>query len=329
MAIRGPGKSARVSTPLDSVTATLSCSLRVKKWFTTVETVKKMYAAITSPLLIENEEEIMVGYFENDLEYGNILENSERVKVKRRALAPDVVTFTDDSWHNLANNDIMKGSVVVTDTSESVEWTEGVDYEIDYTSGKIRRVVHGGAGGAAEGAGAGSGSAIDVLPVSVTVENSATVHYEYFSPKVKDFDYSVNYERGTISRKLGGSLVSGSKVYVDYKVQELVQDEVVALSIDQAHVWIISRIGDTYETKPDENLRYGEAYHALYLIAKMSAANLIYEKRNDDVESAAEELKLIADDFRSIAMSFLHDYIRFPIMSRGGRIVRNRSMSFD
>jgi len=323
MGIRGPGKSAAVQTPIDSACVIMPCTIGVRKWFADVETVKKMYVASSKSLTVQNEEEILVGFFENDLEYGNIVENSERVKVRQRALGPDVVTFTGGSWINLANDDIVKGTVVVTNTAETDEWIEGADYAVDYTSGRISRLILPGTGGTATGASTGEGSSISSFPAGITIENVVTVHYEYFLTKVKDIDYSINYDRGSLARKEGGSLLSGAKVYVDYKIRELVKDEVVALSVDQAHVWIINKIGEQYEGCTDENLRYGEAYLALYLISKMSAANLIYEKRNDDIEEAAKELKLISEDYRGMAFSYLNDYFQFPASRYGARIQKN------
>ncbi|MFC1556147.1 hypothetical protein ACFL67_03600, partial [candidate division KSB1 bacterium] len=224
MGIRGPGKSVTIATPLESISRDFHCALRVKKWFADVEMVKKMYTAITSQLTIQNEEEILAGYFESDLDFGNIQEDSERIKLRKRALGPDSITFTDDSWQNLSYDDIIKGTVVVTDTSEGIELIEGVDYQIDYTSGKIRRIINFSNEGDASGASAGESSVITGFPVSLSVENSVTVHYEYYMAVVKNVDYSINYERGSLSRKEGGSLVSGSKVYIDYKIRELVQD---------------------------------------------------------------------------------------------------------
>lgn len=329
MGIRGPGKSATVHTPVDSVVETLPCEIQVKKWFTDIKTVKKMYTAASRSLNIQNEEEILVGFFESELDFGSIVENSERIKVRERALGPDIITFTDNTFQSLSNDDIVKGTVVVTNTDEDKEWVEGVDYEIDYTSGKIRHLYTAGPGGTAKGASVGSGSAINSASLSLSVEKKVTVHYEYFTTKIKDFDYSINYERGSISRKEGGTLVSGAKIYVDYKVQELVKEEVIALSIDQGHVWILNRIGNEWESSPDDNLKYGEAYFALFLIAKMSAANLIYEKRSDDVEEAAKELNLISEDYRRMALSFLQDYIKYPISKRAVRKIRNDTWPLD
>lgn len=329
MGIRGPGKSASVHTPFDSAVENLPLSITVKKWFTDIETVKKMYMAASRSLSIQNEEEILVGFFESDLEFGNILENSERVKVRERALGPDVVTFTGTAFYSLSNDDIKKGTVVVTNTNEDIEWIEGVDYEIDYSSGKIRHLFDPGPGGTAQGAGAGVGSAVNTAPLSLSVEKSVAVHYEYFSTKIKDYDYSINYVRGSLSRKEGGTLVSGVKIYIDYRVRDLVQDEVIALSIDQAHTWILSRIGDEYESVPDDKLKYGEAYFSLFLISKMSAANLIYEKRSDDVEEAAKELNIISEDYRRMALSFFREYIKHPGTNRSLKRVRNSSWLMD
>ncbi|MFC1493489.1 hypothetical protein ACFL6O_05960, partial [candidate division KSB1 bacterium] len=251
MPIRGPGKSKTVQTPVDSSINTVPLLFNVRKWYTNIETVKKMYSVLSRSLGVQNEEEILVGYFQSELEFGKIIENSEKVKVLKRALAPDTVTFTDGSWEVLSNNDLARGSVLVTDTAETIEWTEGVDFEIDYTSGKVRRVITVGKGGSATGTGAGADSAVNNAPILISVEQTVKVQYEYYSVKIKDYDYSINYEKGTISRKDGGTLVSGSKVYVDYKVSDLIRDEVIGLAIDQAHTWINSRIGTEYESSPD------------------------------------------------------------------------------
>ncbi len=325
MGIRGPGKSARIVTPIDSVSESLPFKLRVRKWFTDIETVKRMYTALSLTQSVQNEEEILVGFYESELEYGNIVENSERVKIRQRALGPDMVTFTDSSWQNLLNDDILTGTVVVNDIDETIEWTEGVDYEIDYTSGRIRRLIIPGQEGSAEGTSVGTGSSIESLPLSITIQKSVKIRYEYFRLKVKDIDYSINYVRGSIARKQGGTLVSGAKVYIDYKISDLVQNEVISLSIDQAHVWIINRIGSSYEGSVNENLSYGEAYLALHLISKMSAANLIYEKRNDDIEEAAKELKLISEDYRRLALEYLKEFLIHPENRVGAVVGKNIS----
>lgn len=328
MGIRGPGKSAAVNTPVDSIIESLPFELRVKKWFTDIETVKKMYTFASRSLNIQNEEEILVGFFQSDLEFGNIVENSERIKVRERALGPDLITITDGNFQSLGNDDIIKGTAVVTNTNENREWVEGVDFEIEYSTGKIRHLLISGSPGTAKGAGAGIGTAVNSVSLDLTVQKIITVHYEYFSTKTKDFDYSINYVRGSLSRKEGGTLVSGTKVNIDYRVQQLVQDEVIALSIDQAHVWIIDRIGDEFESSSDDKLKYGESYFSLFLISKMSAANLIYEKRNDDVEEAAKELSLISEDYRRLALSFLQKHIKFPEGGRTGKVSKNRSWPF-
>lgn len=325
MGIRGPGESVTVHIPDGSEVATVPFSVSVKKWFTNIETVKKMYLASSQSLSVQNEEEILIGFYENDLNYGNIIENSERLKIKQRALGPDIMTFSEYSSINLSHDDIVHGSVVVTDTSETVEYTEGTDFEIDYTSGIIQRIAGSGSPGTAQGTGSGSGSEVLSIPLSIAVQNVLKVQYEYYQRKIRDIDYSINYMKGSISRKEGGSLPSGIKIFIDYKIDDLVNDQAVALSIDQAHVWIINKIGIEYEHLPDDSLKYGEAYLALYLISQMSAAGLIYEKRNDDIEEAAKELKLISEGYRRTAMGYLSNYFRVPSIRTGVRIKKNIS----
>ena len=51
-------------------------------------------------------------------------------------------TFVDDEWLDLANTRLDTGSVVVTDGVGGT-FTEGVDYEVDYEAGRIRRLATG------------------------------------------------------------------------------------------------------------------------------------------------------------------------------------------
>ena len=54
----------------------------------------------------------------------------------------ETFTFADDNWLDLGHSAIESGSVVVSDGMGLV-YTEGVDYDIDYTTGRIRRIPTG------------------------------------------------------------------------------------------------------------------------------------------------------------------------------------------
>jgi flagellin-like hook-associated protein FlgL len=51
-------------------------------------------------------------------------------------------SFVDDEWLDLGNTRLESGSVTVSDGVGGV-FTEGVDYEIDYAAGRIRRLASG------------------------------------------------------------------------------------------------------------------------------------------------------------------------------------------
>ena len=57
----------------------------------------------------------------------------------------EAFTFVDDQWLDLAHTRLETGSVSVSDGMGGV-FTEGVDYEIDYAAGRIRRIATGSMG---------------------------------------------------------------------------------------------------------------------------------------------------------------------------------------
>lgn len=134
-------------------------------------------------------------------------------------------------------------------------------------------------------------------------EGSEEVEYYIYK---KEADYSIDYQRGHISRKNGGLLISGQIVYVDYKFTLSVLDTIFEIAIEQAHIWIINKIGIEFEGKIIDDLKYAESYYSLYLTEKMNVANLVYEKHEEGIK----ELKIKAEDYRNLALSYLEKYIK-------------------
>jgi len=309
MAQRGPSRSVDLTTPTGSVNSEFSALVTIKKWFTDIATVKELFQVTIESNIIQNEEQILSGTKENYLNHRNILTDSEKVKQIKKVLPPDSITFSNTEWVNLTYSDIVKGTVTVYDMSETLEMIEGIDYEIDYPSGKIRRLIQSRNLGNASGSGAGEGSYNAEFSAFLTVQNEVKVFYNYYKVFLKDIDYSINYERGSIARLLSGDIESGLKVYVDYKKEESIRDSFIALMIDSSHTYIMGMVPATLEGSTDLDLKYGESYYTLSLINKFYAQKLIIDAKNDDVDLASRQILEVSEQHRVTAMNYLKKHI--------------------
>ncbi|HVP58687.1 MAG TPA: flagellar hook-associated protein FlgL [bacterium] len=59
-----------------------------------------------------------------------------------QSVSDEAVALTDTTWADLANANLQQGSVSVRGSGGGV-YTEGVDYEVDYATGRIRRLAGG------------------------------------------------------------------------------------------------------------------------------------------------------------------------------------------
>lgn len=67
-------------------------------------------------------------------------ESEEKVKVKDTIQTKESVVMIGTDWNTLRFKDVTKGTLQITDVSGTRLYTEGVDYEVDYLEGKIRRL---------------------------------------------------------------------------------------------------------------------------------------------------------------------------------------------
>jgi len=327
MPLRGPGKGSLVSTPLASSAVKFAAIVFVKKWFTTIREVSDLYFGVVGSSDIQNEEILMLGNRENYLKNGNIKVDSERIKKINTAVPPDTITFsTYNNWENLSNSDIIRNSVKVFDSNESVELIEGVDFEINYKDGKIKRLQSLGTPGNASSTGAGAGSSIAEFFASVSVSQVVKVHYDYYTDYVKATDYQINYSNGTLSRLSDGNISNGERVSVDYRIVSNISDHIIVQVINQAHKFIMNRIDSSYEGTDNEDLKYAETHFALGLLANSSASDMLEAKRNNNVSNAAETMMKLASVYEEKAWEFLKPFtVISPTRTTGVKIRKNLS----
>ncbi len=70
-------------------------------------------------------------------------ESEEKTKVKDTIQSKESVVMIGTEWNSLRFKDVTKGTLSITDVSGSRVYIEGVDYEVDYLEGKIRRIEGG------------------------------------------------------------------------------------------------------------------------------------------------------------------------------------------
>ena len=73
-------------------------------------------------------------------EEGSKEESEVKIKVKDTIQSKESVVMIGTEWNSLRFKDVTKGTLSITDVSGSRVYIEGVDYEVDYLEGKIRRL---------------------------------------------------------------------------------------------------------------------------------------------------------------------------------------------
>ena len=328
MLIHGPGPGQLITAPLGSQESGFSAQITVKKWFTTIRDVMSMYFGATGGSDIRNEEVILLGNAAARLNFSNIKADSEQVKRIQVQVPPDMITFfSANSWVNLSNDDIVRGSIQVFDEGEDERLLiEGIDFEIDYKAGRIRRLQSGGEPGSASGAGAGSGSGIAQFASILTVQQSVIIHYSFYTAYAKDVDYHINYHRGLISRVNGGAIQVGEKVFIDYQTGTNIDNVIVEKSIDQAHTFIMQRISQSLEGNVSVGLRFAETYFALAYLALAGSSDMLEGRRNDEVDNAAGMMIQVAHEYEEKGWGFLSQFLTITSpRRRGGKRQKNLS----
>jgi hypothetical protein len=330
MRIHGPGPGHKITAPSGSPESGFSAQLAVKKWFATVNSVMSLYFGATGGSDIKNDEVILLGNAAAHLKYANIKPDSERVKKRNDALPPDLILFVSpNTWVNLNHDDIVKGSVKVFDEGEDeCILSEGLDYEIDYKDGKIKRIQASGTPGSAEGAGAGAGSSISLCPALLTLRQTVVVHYAYYADYSKDVDYHIDYQQGLISRLAQSRISIGDLVFVDYKTETNIDTFAIESAIDQAHTFIMQKISRALEGTLSADLQHAETYLALSYLALASAGDMLEARRSDSVKSAAVTMIQLGQSFEQKGWEFLSPFLRASGSAKSAaKIKKNHSWS--
>jgi len=275
--------------------------------YTDIDTIKKILQAMPKIFAnIKNEEIVFTAFDKQDLQYSNIDDTTEIVKIIRVATpSQDQVTLNDTTEADLTGTFIVPNTVVVaSDLTLTTHYIENKDYIIDYDSGKISRASVGG-----------------------SIPNGASVYVWYlpFVQLTSSSDYNIDNDEGTLTRRAGTSIPNGATTYVDYShSQGNVPDDMIQESIDETENFFSTIIKSEYLTSTDETLKSASTNHCMYLIClSMAQRDLKIGKKTGS--NLANEWMKLSDDYFTTYERFIGKFVEFSAFNAGDKRINKNS----
>ena len=209
------------------------------------------------------------------------------------------VTLTDEIWADLTYDKIIPNQMVVADDDGLQQiYLADVDYVVDWTDGKVRRI---------------SGGAISNGAV-------VQVYYQRYQALIRNTDYTIDIATGEISVKSGGSLEPNSTVHVDYQLSAASGvDNLVSEAITEAEDKILSRIKDEYDaTSTDQGLITGATELTLAIICRSLATRALSDG-SPSAEGRARAWRELAAQCQTDALVTLRPFLDNPAMRPGDK----------
>jgi hypothetical protein len=181
---------------------------------------------------------------------GSVLVKSKEIgKPQQQA-----VSFSTDQI-SLTDQHLIPDSVVVaSDTSLGQIYTENLDYNTDYSAGKLLRLDNG----------------------AINSGMSVSVWYYRYDLRKEGEDFSVNLSLGTIRRIAGGAIEDGQVVFVDFQTEGGVfAESQIAQAIGEADARILQLIDSRYHNSMDQTLVSAETYLAVAILCRMKAVTAL------------------------------------------------------
>jgi len=234
------------------------------------------------------------------LPHTGIFSGSEVVKriSAEGVVGPEAVTLPAETWIELPDAALIPGELVAADGWRlTTVYSEGHDYLVDATLGKIRRVA-----GGAIGAGA-------------TVQ----VWYQKYDVLVKDLDYTINYSTGALSLCTGSALPPGVSLKVDYDLNSAsAAEEVIPEAIVQAEDKIVRRLKSGYtSSSTDQGLITGATELTLAIVCRSLSVRALADGL-PAAQSRAKSWLELAVQFEKSASITLKPFMSVPAIHGGG-----------
>lgn len=195
-------------------------------------------------------------------------------------------------WVSLAYSDLAAGSAVVANnTSLGTLYVENIDFTVDYSGGRLKRVTSG----------------------SITTGQTVAVWYFFYHHYAAAGDYSVDTAAGQVRRLPSGAIEDGQSVLIDYiagfgAVTEEAIDQAIAES-DEAILQVID--ADAAETG-EPGLVAAETHWAVSILCRVRAAAELSgpQQKTSAAAASAKAWLELAEAYARSALGHLQPFCR-------------------
>ncbi len=261
--------------------------------FTTPVLVKTHLLTSTFPeLVIRNHPVTFSGTASIELPHHNLVADSAAVKqdLQTAPFMDNSATLKEQEFVALQHPQLVPGTVVVT-LSEALTtiFVEELDYQVDYTSGSVRRLA--------------TGAIPDMQPV--------IVYYSFCTLFGRNTDYSLNDQTGLLTREDGGAIPDGASVIVDYTVTAgSVEDDLIDEAITEAEDIILRSLAEDYNANStNQGLKTGATELALSIICRALAVEALSRRATTDIPGRAKEWQQLSRTYEQQAWQTLAPFL--------------------
>ena len=276
--------------------------------WTTLEIIKKhLQESGVEVDSICNEFHVLTGTEEEQLEHAYLTDKSETVKTIDSATPyyDGENKLSGTSWKSLDHEQIVPGALVAaSNTLLTTIYIEGVDFVVEYPTGRIRRI---------EGGAISDGSMV-------------CIWYQYYTVHTKDTDYTINYESGRLARIDGGEIADGSPVWVDYKISAVtVADSLINQAIVEVEGKILDRLSSDYsEESTDQGLKTGSTELTLSIVTREMSAETMRKYPSSQAGPLAKQWRNLSIRYEEQAWETLSPFLVSPAL-HGAKVQVNIS----
>jgi hypothetical protein len=226
--------------------------------FTSPELVRAHLSGLRAGTLpVVNIPVVLHGTAATQLPHAGLADGSVVVKTVRLD-APIRERLTPASeWVALSHGYIVeRTALVAADESLSVVYVENVDYLIDYSQGRFKRIPEG----------------------SIPSDQDIVIWYDYYHVYTEGDDYNVDVGNGLLTRRTTGAIADGQTVMVDYTVAfGAITDAVIEGAIAEVDDAVLALLDPRYHDRPAPGIVIGETHWAIAAICRMRAAATLVE----------------------------------------------------
>ncbi|MEW5702768.1 MAG: hypothetical protein AB1792_11135 [Candidatus Zixiibacteriota bacterium] len=236
---------------------------------------------------IDNHGVVLNGTTPVQLPHTGLVEGSLVVKCRRGEAPTRELAVLADAWVSLSHDSLVPDSVVIaSDSSLGVVFQENVDFIVDYTAGRVRRIVDGAIGGG----------------------QTVVVWFEYHHVFTAGDDYTITYTSGQLARRSTGAIADGQSVLVEYAVANgFVSDAVIEQAMAESGEAVLAMVDSPDEEQPAPALVIGATHWTVAAVARMRAAAALASSAADSaaVRNITQAWLDLADRYEQSGRQFL------------------------